>query len=152
MAEKKINGRTFKTTPVLARQALNLQTRIANLCKPSVDRLIQTMASDTRGAAVIVDGKPQVSESTMIALAGAITEIFGGPNADKVEQLVVDLIGLAHIQRPSGVYDPVDFDGDLTGHLEDMVPLLAFVLQEQFGSFLSGVLAIGNLGKLLKKA
>jgi hypothetical protein len=57
--------------------------------------------------------------------------------------LVKDVVEIAMIKRPSGQYDQVDLDGDLSSRKGDILPLAILVLREQFGDFFSAALANG---------
>lgn len=141
MAEKKINGRTFKTEPMLATQALVLQARLFKALGPAVSRIgdvMQGYGSDKT--------EEQKQRSNMAAVA-ALTEIFTQSNPEDIAQLVKDVVEVAQIKRDSGNYDHCDLDGDFTGRQKDLIPVVAFVLREQFGDFFGGLPGLGTPGK-----
>lgn len=138
MAEKKINGRTFKVEPMLATQATILQARLVKAIGPGLELLPAIFA----GMGSNDDGEKSRSD---LAAISAITAVFKQMEPEEYGQLVKDLVEVAMIKRPSGVYEQVDYDGDFTGHLPDVIKVVGFVLREQFGDFFKDALASGNL-------
>ena len=131
MAEKKINGRTFRVAPLLATQAIVLQARLLKVAGPAIGHL---------GAALDRSDTEKANSAALKALAS----IFEESEPVALAQLVKDVVESAQILRQSGAYDQVDFDGDFTGYQKDIIPVVLFVLQEQFGDFFSASLALGN--------
>lgn len=143
MAEKKINGRTFKVDPMLAIEAVVMQARLMQLLGGALDRLPEILAGRNDKA---TDEMKAKSDAMAVA---AFTDIFKHLDPREFGRLVKDIVELASIQRESG-YGPVDMDGDFTGNLKDLIPVVIFVLGEQFGDFFSGALASGNLGRVAR--
>lgn len=143
MAEKKINGRTFAVGSVLAMKSMVLKARLAKTAAPVFAVLPSVIGAVGTGEAE--------KEEAGLKLIAALSELFGKGDPVVIAELFKDICELASIRRDSGSVDQVDFDGDLTGHEADILPLVAFVLTEVFGDFLSGFRGIGSLGKLLKK-
>lgn len=141
MAEKKINGRTFKTEPMLATQALVLQARLFKALGPAVARIGDVMAGYG------TDKTDEQKAKSNMAAVGALTEIFTQSNPEDMANLVKDVVEVAQIKRDSGVYENCDLDGDFTGKQKDLIPVVAFVLREQFGDFFGGLPGLGNPGK-----
>lgn len=141
MAEKKINGRTFRTEPLLATEALILQARLIKLVGPALGQLGAIFAG--RGEQASEEAKAQSN----FAALGALASIFAQAQPQEVASLVKDLIEATQIKRASGAYDQADFDGDFTGHQSDIIPVVLFVLREQFGDFFTGLPGFGSLGK-----
>ncbi|TBZ81421.1 MULTISPECIES: phage tail assembly chaperone [Rhizobium] len=137
MAEKKINGVEYRVDPLLATKALVLQARLMRAAGPLASKLPSILASRREGAGVEEKAKADADAIT------AITDIFTAISPEEFAFLVKDIIEIAKIRRPSGVYDPVDMDGDFVGRLGDIIPVAVFVLSEQFGDFFSGALANG---------
>jgi hypothetical protein len=138
MAEKQINGRTFKVEPLLATRAIRLQARLFRLAGPAISRLgdiMQGYGTDKT--------EEQKMQSNVAAMA-AFSAIFADTDPDELAMLIQELVETAQLKRPSGTYDMVDMDGDLTGHSQDLIPLVVFVLREQFGDFFSGLLELGG--------
>lgn len=145
MAEKKINGRTFKTTPMLATRALVLQAKILKLVGPAVNSFAGVMKGFSKEAT-----EAQKAQSTEAGIK-ALAAIFAECDPEATVNLLAEILSNGTILRPSGVYDTIDLDGDFTDHQGDIFPVLFFVLGEQFGSFFTGLRAIG-IQKIQPKA
>ncbi|NTS31264.1 hypothetical protein HQ945_08350 [Phyllobacterium sp. BT25] len=137
MAEKKINKRVFKTEPMLATNAIILQARLAKVLGPAIDRIGEIFAG--RGENASEEAK---AKSNAAAIA-AFSDIFSKSDPRETANLVKDIVEVAMIARPNGNYENVDFDNDFTGELGDVMPVVIFVLREQFGDFFSALLASG---------
>lgn len=138
MAEKKINGRVFKTEPMLAMDAIILQARLVKLLGPAIDRVGEIFAGYGEKA------NDEAKAKSNAAAISAVSDIFGKSDPIDTANLIRDVTQVAMIQRQSKVYEPVDFDGDFTGNLGDVFPVVIFVLREQFGDFFTGLLASGS--------
>ncbi|MBB4063688.1 phage tail assembly chaperone [Gellertiella hungarica] len=138
MAEKKIGGSVYKVEPMLATQAIILQARLARVIGPAISKLPGILASRKEGAS---DEQKAQADADAVS---AVTEIFSRCPPHEIAELVKDVVEVAMVQRPSGVYEPVDFDLDFTGRLGDVIPTVVFVLATQFGDFFSGALANGR--------
>jgi len=136
MAEKKINGRTFRVDPMLATKALILQARLFRVAGPAIEKLPEILAGH--------GGNEDEQRNSNAAAIGAFASIFAQSSPDDLADIVREVVEIARIRRPSGSYDPIDFDGDMTGHQADLIPLCVFVLQEQFGDFFSAVPGLGR--------
>ena len=143
MAEKKINGRTYRTEPLLATAALVLQARLLKTLSPALSRLGDIF----QGMGAKDEAKAEASNAAAI---GALTEIFANAEPQAIAQLIKDITEIAVIQRPSGEYHSIDFDADFQGRLGDIFPVVAFVLREQFGDFFSAMPGSGNLGRMMQ--
>lgn len=146
MAEKKIGERFFKTEPLLATKGLLLQARLFKALGPAVGRFAAVMHGYREGAT-----PEDVAMAQTHALV-AISDIFVKAEPIQIADLISDIASVAMIRRNSGSWDPVDFDGDFTGRAQDIMPVVAFVLVEQFGDFFTGLLGVGSLAKAVKKA
>lgn len=138
MAEKKINATTYKTEPMLATEALILQANLFKIIGPAIDRFGSVM----KGFGTDKSEEEQ-GASNMAAIA-AIGDIFQKNEPMAVAKIIEDIIAHSMILRPSGSYDKVDFDGDMTTRKADIMPLFIFVVKEQFGDFFTGLSALGN--------
>lgn len=136
MAERKIGTRTFKTEPLLATQAIMLQARVFKLIGPGLSKIGQIMANS--------GGEGEQGRAAL----GALAEVFAQADPEAVTALVRDVVQMAQIKRPSGIYENCDMDGDFTGHAADVYPVALFVLKEQLGDFFSGLPELGSLKKL----
>lgn len=144
MAEKKINGRTFKVDKMLATEALVLQARVVKIAGPALEKLGVIMQG--QGS----DKTPEQKAASDAAALTAIVQVFAQADPVQLVDLLRDIVAVAHIRRPSGNYDPCDIDGDFTENQGDIFPVVLFVLQEQFSSFFSGLLGSGNPGSKAK--
>jgi hypothetical protein len=136
VAEKKINGRTFRVDPMLATKALVLQARLFRVAGPAIERLPEILVG--------LGGNEEEQRTSNGAAIGAFASIFAQSSPDDLADIVKEVAEIARIRRPSGAYDALDFDGDMTGHQADLIPLVIFVLQEQFGDFFSAVPGLGR--------
>lgn len=138
MAEKVINGRTFKVTPMLATQALVLQARVVKIAGPAFSKLGPIMQG-------YGEGKTEAEKETSNAAAiAAIVDVFTNGDPIAIAELIKDIVAVAQIRRPSGNYDHCDIDGDFQDDKQaDIFPVVGFVLQEQFSSFFGGLRVSG---------
>lgn len=139
MAEKKIGDNTYRVDPLLATKALLLQARVMRVVGPALSKFGEVM----QGV-----GPKKTEEEKAKGNAAAIeafASIFAQSRPEELAELIKDLCQVARIRRPSGVYDPVDFDGDMSDKQRDIIPLAVFVLREQFGDFFSGLPGLGSL-------
>jgi hypothetical protein len=136
MGETKINGRTFRVEPMLATKALVLQARLFKLAGPAIARLPEIMSG--------YGGDEEAQRHSNAAAISAFASIFAESHPEDLAGLIQEVAQIASIRRPSGSYDRVDFDGDMTGHGADLIPLVVFVLREQFGDFFSGLPGLGR--------
>lgn len=137
MAEKKINGKTYKVEPLLATEAIRLQMRLVKAIGPALSCLPVIFA----GAG---DKSPEAKERANAAAVEALSQIVTDMDPDAATGLVRDIVEVAMVRRQSGAYEQVDIDGDFTGSLGDIIPVATFVLQEQFGQVFSAALANGR--------
>lgn len=141
MAEKKINGRLFKVDQILAMDALELQGRLLKVLGPAMGRLPELMA--------LAGGKNANNEQASVTAVQIMMDVFSNVSSKEYSTLIKDIVELAKVQRPSGHFDQVDLDGDFTGELGTLYPVVFFVLQEQFSDFFSGLLGNGSREKKL---
>lgn len=145
MAEKKINGRTFKVNRLLASEALVLQARVFKVFGPAISSFGEIMQG--HGTDKTEEQKARSNSAAMAALAGVIREL----DPREYAKLISDIVSVAMIERGNGDYGHCDLDGDFQDdQQEDILPVVLFVLREQFGSFFKGLPGAGSLGNLLK--
>jgi len=140
MAEKKINGRTFKVVPLPAGEALELYAETLRIAGHGAGRLPALLLG--------ADGTSEASALKDLALLLAMSDVLNGAGSVPIRDLVKRLVEVAMIQRPGGSYEQVDLDHDFTGQLGDIIPVVKFVLQEQFSDFFTASGASGILGML----
>lgn len=134
MAEKKIDGVTYATSPLPAKRATVLWARITKVLGPSLPHLFRAFASrgDEQAAS-------QAGLEALASLAATLDpEAFG--------DLVQEIVEIAEVQD-NGKYRAVIYDIDFTGNLAGVLPVVGFVLQEQFGDFFSALAATGRQRK-----
>lgn len=139
MAEKVILGDTYKVEPVIATRAITLQARLFKAAGPLAAQLPSVLSVAAGNAT------DEQKASANGALIKAISDVFASLPPDEFAHLVKDIVEIAKIKRNSGVYDPIDFDGDMTPRMGSIIPVVAFVLREVFGDFFSGLRALGDL-------
>jgi hypothetical protein len=140
ISERRFGKRTFRMEPMLATKALIMQARLFRLAGPALERLPEILVG-------IGAGKSE--EERTIANAAAVqgfVSVFQHTSPEDLADMIRELAELAQIKRPSGSWEKVDLDGDFTGEQGDLIPLVVWVAQEQFGDFFSGLLAIGSRG------
>lgn len=142
MAEKKINGRTFKTEPILAMDSLILQARLLKAVGPAVAKLGDVLKGRGENAT------PEQKAASDAAAIGAFSALFANSKPEELAHLIKDIIEVAMIKGGSGEYRQADFDGDFTGQQKDIIPVVMWVLGEQFGDFFAGLPGVGSLKKL----
>ena len=138
MAEKKIGGRTFRCSPMLATDAIKLQVRLVKFLGGAVERLPEIVQGASKGAS-----EAQRAQANAKAI-GMLVDLIGKSDPDEVARLLSDVVSLAQIRRESGEYHDADIDGDFVGRPGDMFEVVLWVLQEQIGPFFSGLQAIGG--------
>jgi hypothetical protein len=141
MAEKKLDGVEYRVQPIPAIEAIELYADILRLLGPAANRLPSIILALSAGD----DGQEMMAD---VAALAAVSDILSRVPSDQVSGLVSRIVGIAQIKRPSGQYDPVDLSGDFTGKVSALVPLVKFVLEEQFRDFFIGSRKRGILSLL----
>lgn len=130
MAERKINGSTYRVEPPLATLALGLKLRIAKLAGPGFEVLPVALAS--------LQSKDQaLKEGAGSAVIDALGKVMAKIDPDDVTDLMGDVVAMAKVKDATG-YGPVDLDGWITEHPGDLYPLMGFVLETAIGPFFPG--------------
>lgn len=137
MAEKKIGDRVYSVDPLLATKAVRLLARLTKVAGAAVERLPVIFSG--------IGTTGEAAEKSNSAAVAAFSDIFMKNDTDEIVTLVTDIVQVAKIKRQSGAWDHVDFDGDMTDAMEQIIPVALFVLQEQFAGFFGGALAGGSL-------
>ena len=145
MAERRIGDRVFKVVPLPASEALELYAETLRIAGHGAGRLPALLLS--------ASAEEEGSASAMghVALLMAVADVLNGNAPAVVRDLLRRLVEVAMIQRPGGHYEQVDLDHDFTGRLGEIVPVIKFVLAEQFSDFFIGSGASGIL-KTLREA
>lgn len=142
MAEKKINGTTYRTAPLPAPVALPLYLDVVAIAGPLAGRLpamIDALADGEDGAAV-ADALVLDAASSVISTAGSA----------RITDIVRRTLDAVEIERPSG-FDKVDFEGDFTGtDAGNLFPVVKWALREQFYGFFPASAGSGPLSGIRK--
>lgn len=138
MAEKKIAGMTIRVDRILATDALVLKARLIRAAGGLSEKLPAILASRRDGASD--EERAKADSEALIAITG----IFDRIAPEAYAALVGDIVSLAKVQRQSGVYDPMDLDGDFSGNLGAIIPVVMYVLKEVYGDFFSAARASGD--------
>ena len=139
MAEKKIADRVYRCEPLLLKPSLALKFKMMKLLAPGLE-LLPDIISNMQGdqAAQVQANKDAIS---------ALTAILEGLEFDEAYELMREVTEVAKVKRASGHYEPVDFEGDFSGVREkEIIPVMIFVLREQFADFFSDALEAGRQG------
>ncbi|QIG68888.1 hypothetical protein EVB71_036 [Rhizobium phage RHph_Y55] len=144
MAEAKIGSRTFKVQPMLATKALVLQGRLFKALGPAVSKFGEMLK--TRGDDVPLEQK----EAAQSAALAALGEVLSKLDPHEYASLVGEIISTAQIQRGNGQYMPADLDGDFSENIDEILPVVLFVLKVQFGPFFKGLPGLGSLAALAR--
>lgn len=131
MAEKKIGKETFKTEPLLAKEAIRLLGKLTKVGGAAWDRLRKD----------IEDGA-EAANAGMVIVTFAV-ELMRNNDVDAVVDLIEEILSHAQIKSPSG-YTRVYMDSDFHGNLKAIPEVVAFVLQENYSDFLSEIGLTGN--------
>lgn len=145
MAEIKIGGREYRTAPLPAKEAVALYidlNRIAGKAKDHLPGLfLQSMSENDPDALM----SKALTEQLLIFIS--LTEVLEKTSTPEIIGLLDRIVRVAEIKRPSGAYDPCDFDGDFSGqHLKDLFPIVRWVVSEQFRDFFTESADGGLLG------
>lgn len=144
MAEKTIGDRQYRSTPLLATQAILLQARLLKVVGPGLSHLKAIM---NKGG----DEDEGAKEKAATIALEAFGEIVASADPVVVVGLIRDLVSTVEVRRPSGDYDPCDIDGDFVDDQRKYVyPVAVFAIQEQFGDFFGALPGIGSLVKRVR--
>lgn len=141
MAERKIDGKTYKVEPLLASEAIELYGQIIAVAGKAAGRLPAIIVALSSG-----DGANKAMAD--VAAIAAITDILNGSSPAGVRDLIKRIVEIAMVQAPSKEWRQVDLDGDFTGNLDAILPVGRFVVEEQFGDFFIGSAGNGILALL----
>ena len=143
MAEKTINGIKYRLGELPASTAIPLLAEIIAAAGPLAEHLPVIVAANSDEDE---RGRLFGDAAFLQAISGIMLQM--GPEG--FMDLLKRIVQLAEKQRPSdeaiGAYSPLDFDGDFTGHLDDILPVARWVLGSTYGDFFTGSAGIGLLG------
>ncbi|MFY0735615.1 phage tail assembly chaperone [Aurantimonas sp. NFXS3] len=142
MAEKKIDGVLYSVTPILAKRALVLQARLTKVLGPAMPAMVKAFASRVDPKTATDAQKAEADRIAMEAGLQALRDISESIDPEAFGNLIEDIVQLAEVQE-GGRYRRVIMDQDFTGNLQGILPVVGFVLQEQFGDFFTALTANG---------
>lgn len=132
MAERKINGKVYRVAPMTCVEAIELYADIMRLVGPAAGRLpaiIISLSSSDEGQHMMAD----------VAALAAISDILSKVPSSEVSAVIKRLVETTMVSHDGGKnYDVTDIDVEFTGNLKDLVPVVRFVLEEQFRDFFTG--------------
>lgn len=141
MAERKINNNTYRVEPLPAGEAIELFADIMLIVGPAAGRLpaiIIAMSETGEGGTVMTD----------VAAIAAMSDIVKASSPAAVRKLVDRIASVAKVQSSSGEFDKVSLDEDFERPF-DAIPVLRFVIEEQFSDFFTASAGSGIFGRLL---
>lgn len=135
---REINGHTYTVTPLPARRAFKLKTRLVRALGPG----LAAMVGSAKGASLMD------SEVDGAALASGVETLFANLGSDEdILQLLMELLQGA--RRDNIEITPATFDLDFQGCLSDAYQIAWFVVEVNFRDFFGGA-SIGNLGEAIR--
>lgn len=142
MAEKKINGRVFRTSQLTAGQAIELYSEVVGFLGPAAGQLPYILFGAAEGGEEGVILKDA-------ALLAAFGQIVNTKGAKAIRELAARVVSMAEVQRPSGDYSELDIDADFDDPTE-AIAVVIFVLGEHFRPFFAGKEGNGLFGMIQK--
>ena len=143
MAEKKINGETYRCDPMPASGAIELYADLIRVATGGTGRLPAILLG-LEGKAAGEIGSGEMAEAAALA---AIGDILGKHSSGELRELLERVLKGAQIKRPSG-YDVVNLDDDFSGRLNSIIPVARFVLEVNFSDFFGASAGSGILSRL----
>jgi len=140
MAEITINNTQYRVTPLRATEALLLKAKVLKQAGAALGHLDAIMIA-ANGAQ---SATPAAIAERNAAAAKAFGNIFSSCDPKQLVELLKEICSVAMIMRPSGTWSKLDFDGDMSDRQNEIIPLVMFVLEEQFAGFFDGLPAVGN--------
>lgn len=141
MAETRINAKTFRHTKRPVRRALELKYRLVSFFAADMGDLPALLG----GAGSRRDGETAEAHAAREAASnGALIKMLVGALRDNEADAFLDLVSefletdeAVQVKHKGGDWHDVSLDGDLDE--ADFIPLMAFVLREEFGAFFGGL-------------
>lgn len=135
MAERKIGKETYRVDPLPAKRALVLFARLGKVVGPGLEGLVRAIGQ--RG---------ESDAASNAAAVSALSRILETVDPETFADFVEEIAEIAEVKQGSS-YVGVSFEGHFSGRLNEALPVIAFVLREQFGDFFTGLLASGRAGQ-----
>lgn len=151
MAEKKIDGETYRCNPMAASEALELYADLLRVATGGTGRLPDILFALAGKAA----GEVGAGEFAETAALAAIGDILSKNTSGDLRSLLERVLAGAEVRRSSGFFDRFTLDDEFSGRLGAILPVARFVLEVNFADFFpasagSGILS--RLGEALAKA
>ena len=143
MSEKQVNGQTYRSQPMLATRATVLFAKIGKLLGPGLSDLIEAFASRPPKDGVSKKKHEEMSAKSNKAAIEAVMKLLADLEPEVAAELMKEILSTSEIME-EGQYIKINVDHHFTGRLGDLVPVMSFVLQEQFGDFFIGAQEAGN--------
>lgn len=139
MAEKKIEGfGVIRTSPIMASEAIALYCDMMRIVGTGANRLPALLLGSAIDD-VMAD----------VAILSALTDILRGTPTDEVNATIGKILACGQMQRPSKAWETIELDLDFSdGKIKYLIPVVRFLLKEQFGDFFTGSAGNGILSKL----
>lgn len=145
MSEKKIAGRVFRVDQPLATEALQLQFRVIGMLEGSTDDL-QKVFDSMSGNEGAEDPAGRGRSAPIIATIAILSRL----KPREATQFISDVVAMAKVQGENGKYDKADLDTEFSSDPTGLYELVAFVLREVLGPFISGL--AGSMSHVMKAA
>lgn len=143
MAEKKIEGETYRVDPMPAKEALELLGDLMRVLTQGTSQLPVMLLGLQRSEA----GDEQGGQVTDIATLAALGDVLDKNRSSDLADLVERVVTKAQVRRPSG-YSTIVLDDDFSGRLEAIVPVARFVLETNYAPFFAASAGSGLLRSL----
>lgn len=138
MGEKKIGSRTFRADKLPATKAVDLMFRLGKIVGPALGQLATLSTNELKSSATMPNPNDTDTKSAqrerVLSIVGSL---FGQLEPAVAQKLLVELTEHAEVQLPQGNYDKVIFDAVFEENVMDAFQVAAFVVQVNFGDFLT---------------
>lgn len=143
MADEKFNGRTFRTDPMPAREAIALYLDIMRVAGAGVNKIPAVLAA-------VMAPDDRRNELADIAALQAMSEILRQTPTATIQELMNRILASAAVVSESGRYDKLTID-HFSDDLKSLFPVLKWIMTEQFSDFFSGSAGSGII-QMIKEA
>ena len=141
MAEKTINGKTFRHNKRGVRRALELKWKLVSFFAADMADLPDVLSGAGPKRPGETDEEHAKREAASnAALIKILMGAFRGNDASAFLDLVEEFLETdeaVQVKHKGGDYHDVSLEGDLEE--EDVIPVIAFVLKEEFSAFFAGL-------------
>ena len=134
MAERIINGTTYRVKAPLASRSLPLFFRLGKVLGPGFDTMISALLSRT------AENDDAFGAKMLVAVA----DILGAADPNGATALIGEVVALAEVHRPSGDWDAASMDELDVG---DLIPVTGFALETVFGPLVGSVVTLAGAAR-----